>query len=548
MLRPFALALAALSAAVPAPGAPPAQQIPDAPPKAPDGLVLLLRDPSRDPVTKASGYLVCEPAWELRALRGLWHSDFVISPSTLATGRSDERGILRFHCPETDPMARAGSGFVSTEQGLGALVPRLRPGRPQRLDLQPMAAVTTATGTEEFTLWARATLPTGEIVTLRPTTGLEHRLPAGTFEVWAKNRDGWIWQRLDLVSGQRSLVQFTGRVQQVHSPGASHVYPSGRPEIELKGPDDRFVLLGSAAAAPLTATLVHDARVLAERVLPASPAVAEWPPVHAKPQDVQHAFDVPDAANRASHATLFSLVCREGGQWHVLAATAPSRGGFAMPPPPDGDTWLLLVVDDHAPRAWPWSVDKGPKLELQRGVPLYVIARDAHGDPVVDLHVEYVPDGQEPAAVEAHSDGRGKADLGRALAPGRLRISDARFANQEIALESIPPDGVPVAVNEGSSVTGTARWPDGTAAAGVLVTLRDPRGLLRPDSRAALSGPDGTFAFRGLPEAGELVLFATALRAGRTWSGRLGHLRAGADAVAVTLQDEDPRLGPPNGR
>jgi hypothetical protein len=129
-----------------------------------------------------------------------------------------------------------------------------------------------------------------------------------------------------------------------------------------------------------------------------------------------------------------------------------------------------------------------------------------------------------------------------------LRISDARFANQDIALETIPTDGVRVTVTDGSRVTGTARWPDGTTAAGVLVTLRDAGGFLRPDSRSAMTGPDGTFTFSGLHEEGLFVLFATALRERHTWSGRLGRVRPGADAITVTLRDEDPRLGPPNER
>ncbi|HZN39319.1 MAG TPA: carboxypeptidase-like regulatory domain-containing protein [Planctomycetota bacterium] len=546
MLRPFAVAFAACCAAGPAAGAPPPQNQ--------DALVLMLREPSGGPATKATGYLVCEPAWELPVLRGLSHSERTISPTKLATGNSDEKGILRFLFHGNDQGARAGSGFVFTAQGLGALVGRLRPGQAQRLVLQPMAAVTTATGTEQFTLWARATLPAGETVTLQPSTGTEHRLPAGTYEVWAQNSDGWIWQRLDLVSGQRSVLQFTGKAQLVHSPNTSHIHPSGQPEIELRGPDGRFVLLGSAVSAPLTATFAFsDARVLTGQVLPSPPTPGPlgWPPASPEPrgsQPVATAFEFPDPNEKSSYATLFGLECREGGRWHVLGATAPSRGRFLMPAPPDGDTWLLLVVDGHAPRAWPWSQTKPVALELQRGVPLFVTARDARGDPIVDLQVEYVPEGQEVAAVAAHSDGRGRAELGRALAPGSLRISDARFANQDIALDAIPTDGVRVTVTEGSRVTGTASWPDGKPAALVLVTLRDPRGLLRPDSRTALTGPDGTFTFRGLPEEGDFVLFLTMLREGRTWSGRLASVRAGADPVCVTLRDEDPRLGPPNER
>src|SRR5688572_22042940 len=94
MLRPFAVALAAFCAAGPAVGA--------TLPQSQDALVLLLRDPSGGPATKVTGYLICEPAWELPVLRGLWHGELVISPTKLATGSSDANGILRFQCAEPD--------------------------------------------------------------------------------------------------------------------------------------------------------------------------------------------------------------------------------------------------------------------------------------------------------------------------------------------------------------------------------------------------------------------------------------------------------------
>ncbi|MFY9344823.1 MAG: hypothetical protein WAT39_20185, partial [Planctomycetota bacterium] len=189
-----------------------------------------------------------------------------------------------------------------------------------------------------------------------------------------------------------------------------------------------------------------------------------------------------------------------------------------------------------------------PRLDPPPGVPLAVRARDEHGLPAIDVAVEYVPDGMDAAAVAGHTDGRGEARLGPALAPGVLHVVDPRFANQAIALDAIPGDGVAVTVTAGSELRGVAKWPDGTAARGVVVTLRDAAGRLRPAQRAVVSGDDGSFAFAGLPERAPLVLFASASRDGRTWSGKLDRLRAGGDDCELVLRNEDPELGPGRGR
>ena len=76
----------------------------------------------------------------------------------------------------------------------------------------------------------------------------------------------------------------------------------------------------------------------------------------------------------------------------------------------------------------------------------------------------------------------------------------------------------------------------------VKISAENPSGTLRPAERAQTSGDDGSFAFGGLPEQRGLLLFAVAIRDGRTWSGRIERTLAGGE-VTLTLQDEDPVLG-----
>jgi hypothetical protein len=169
--------------------------------------------------------------------------------------------------------------------------------------------------------------------------------------------------------------------------------------------------------------------------------------------------------------------------------------------------------------------------------------RDDGNRPVEDLAVEYVPDQMEPATVAARTDARGTARLGQALGPGVLRISDARFLNQDLPLVRIPEAGVALTVTSGAAVTGRTLWPDGTAAASVMVTLRDTNGTLRPSTRSVVTGADGTFTFPGLPETTLFVVFGSTWRDGHTWSGRFDRARAAGEQLELTVRDEDPRLG-----
>lgn len=496
-------------------------------------LVLHVRDPAGNPVKGAEGVLRCPEAPAIPAL-----TDMPAAPLALVTGTSDDAGVLRFPAG----AGRAGSGVVTTTEGLGALIVDLRPGEAQRLEMVPMAKVTTATETEPFSLWARAHFTTGAVVTLPPLSGTSVRLPAGDYEVWARNADGWIWQRLFLRSGATTTLQFTGTAQRVRARNGAWIHPAGWSDLPLVEPGGECVLLGTATAAPLTAGVPAEGLVTAESTLPLPPptdAIA-WPPPALGTHTAE--FELDGSIPATAAAELFSLRVSDSGAFHVIgAARADAERRFVLPAPGDGDHWLLLVAADRAPLALPWSLAGSKRTLLPPpGAPLHVRARFDNGDPAIDVVVEWVPQGAPAAAVCARTDARGVADLGRVAAPGALRASDPRCENAEVALEVVPAGPVALTLSPGESIDGIAHFPDGTPAVGAAVTLRDPTAVLRPASRAVAVGADGSFSFGGLPEQREFVLFATTTREGRTWSGRLGTVRAGREGVDLLLRDEDP--------
>ena len=129
-----------------------------------------------------------------------------------------------------------------------------------------------------------------------------------------------------------------------------------------------------------------------------------------------------------------------------------------------------------------------------------------------------------------------------------LRVSDPRFANQTIELDTIPLEPVAVTIAQGSELRGVVTWADGKPAGGIVVTVRDASGLLRPAQRTVLSDDAGRFAFGGLRHDRVVVLFATTQRDGHTWSAKLDRVFGGGEGVELTLRDEDPVWIPPKAR
>ena len=529
----------------------------------PEPFVVLLRDPAGMPVAGARAAVHAHPSAGSTVLRDFPFAaariDGLLPELRLAHSGSDARGELRLR-PAHDATFAAGvvaSGWVETENGLGALLADLQPGRAQRVDMQPMAAVTTEGASELLAIRARATLDDGRRVDLRPRPAAVVRLPAGSYELWIHTSSGWLWQRLLLVAGERHVLRFEAPARRLQSPASAAFHPAGRPDAPLFAHGaSETTLLGDAARAPMVTVFGNE--VFGPSLLPAprDDGTVYWPAPEQRAATVR-LHPVPEAEGLPM--ATFSVARQADGSWRLLGASGVrgTRAAFAGPSqwfelparPPGSDVWLLFAAAGHALQAKPWDGTAATfPFALERGVPLSVSARDETGQPVENLLLEYAPVDMDPAAVEGRSDARGTARLGPVLAPGTLRVSDPRFANQDLTLAAIPTGGVAVTVTAGEPLRGTAWWADGAPARGVLVTVRDPSGGLRPAQRTTSTDAGGGFVFAGLPDDRPLLLFATALREGRTWSGKLVGLRAGGGAVELLLRDEDPQLLPPAGR
>lgn len=522
-------------------------QRPNTGPRVP-AIIALLRDPSGAKVQDATGWLMTEPAWQLAALQG---SDL----PTLATGTpkpqeitatSDRRGVLRFPIDEQS-LAAAGSGMVTTTAGLGALLPRLHAQRTPLITLEPMALVTTATGSESFVLIARATLPDGSKLTLPPQQGNQVRLPAGDYEVWAGGRDGLIWQRVQLAPGTRTELQFAGAVQRLRLAKDAYVHPATMPSLSLRqfageefgGETDEVTLRGAALAAPWITW--SNGIVTPARVVPGPPTVAvrAWPPQG----DLRERSRTYRLAKTAPAETvLLGLLRKPDRSFDVVAYATNREQPLRMPSSPNGDAWLLVLAPGRAPYAQPWSTTAdGQELRSPKGLPLTIAARDRRALPIADLMVSYIPERQDAAALLARTDATGVARFGNVTGPGTLQVSDERYRNQEVPLELVPSESLPLVIDDGETLRATVAFADGAASDAIVVTLRDPSNELRPRERSLVASTGVPFSFYGLPSEHNLLLIATAQRDGKTWSARRV-VNALDEDVVVTLRNEDPVL------
>lgn len=515
-------------------------------------IIALLRDPSGAKVHNARGWLRTEPAWHLEALQG------AALPGTQVPGlagslpraheieaTSDERGVLRFPIPEGS-MAAAGTGIVTTGEGLGALLPRLHQKRTPLVTLEPMALVTTETGSEAFSLVARATLADGTKITLPLQRGKEVRLPAGDYEVWACGRDGLVWQRMQLQPGQRARLRFSGAAQRLRLSDDAYVHPAGLPRLSLHtfigpdfaGDDGEVALRGAALAAPWISW--RDGIVTPARVVPGPPSdeARPWPP-RSDRLDRSEVHLLADGTSE--QAVLLGLTRQEDRSFRVVAYARNEAGRCRMPRAPAGDNWLLLLAPDKPAMAHPWSRPSDRPLRLQRGQSMTIRARDRRSLPIADLLVTYTPEDQDAATVVARTDATGVAHFGHVAGPGLLQVSDARYLNRDLPLELIPTDTLPLTIEDGESLTASVRFADGHDSEAIVVTLRDPSNELRPRQRSVVAAVGEPFSFYGLPSERTFLLIATAQRDGKTWSARRP-VNALDEDVVITLQNEDPVL------
>jgi hypothetical protein len=511
-------------------------------------IVLLLRDPSGATVKHAKGWLRSQPTWQLDAIASTRLSLLgLASPrATEHVATCDTRGLLRFSSDTGNHIA-AGSGIARTEAGLGALIPRVYAGRANRITLRPLAEVTTATGSETITLLARARLADGSTIVLPIQKGQKLRLPQGSYEIWAGTIDGVIWQQLQIKSGERKTLNFSLPAQRLRYGTQTTVHPSGHARALLRqfiAPpidegDYEIALLGDARHAPLIS--YRDGIVSSPRAAtpPISLTAKIWPP----PADhTLEAVSFQLAEEAPLDTRLIGLSRKDDGSFRIVAYAKNVNGKLTMPTCPDGDSWLLLLANGRAPLAQPWATaDKNAHLMPPEGRTFSIVARDQNDIPIQDLACSYTPHNQDAAQLNSHTDAFGTARFGAVTAPGLLRISDPRYANQEVDLDLLPADSLKLKIDTGTSSKGSASFSDKFIDQSIIVTLRDPLAELRPAQRTLVTAPGKSFAFSGLEMDHNYVIFATAQRDGKTWSAR--QIIHATDDFHLVLKNEDPKIG-----
>jgi len=511
-------------------------------------VVVMVRDGQRRPVADASGVLVTPPHPDLPAVRGWLGIDPASGGGEFLVARpSRQTGMLSWRFQQ---QARAGAALISSPS-LGALVARLLPGSAQRVTLQPTGLIRTPDDAP-CTLYATATVD-GHRIVLPAMQSAMFPLPAGRYEAWVVVGDRVHWQRLDFAPGEDVTLSHDGPTRTLQRAANATVTPASRPDLILLGPErERCTLCGDAIAAPLNAHVPDSGLVVANRPVhdPGQQSPIAWPPADAIAATNTLQIEVTFPADTDTTSGRGFVLRRSANRdWQVLGCNPIANGVLRLPEARDGDDWLLFTADGLAPLALPlaqWQPQR--PITLSAGQPLEVQCHQTGGDPAIDVRLEYVPEHADAATIAVHTDRRGRADFGRVLLPGQIRASDAAYANTELAVTADDDGPRRLTLEAGLVLSGRVQLPDGAPAGGATVTLRDPRGQLRPATRTTISDADGSFAFPALPAARSFVLFARQRREQRTWSSSLLRAVAGEAVVEVTIRDEDPQLRPPRKR
>ncbi len=444
-----------------------------------------------------------------------------------SAARTDAGGGLRVATP--GPV----SVLVRLPSGLGGVEPWAVPGAPFRLALAPMAELTAGQG--EIGVFAAVEDGVAGRVMLHPLQGQKVRLPAGAYQLWIQNGDRWLWLRTRLRAGEKRILAFGGEARELAlgSGRNDRVTPVGWPHVTLLSPERPRTLLQTPGPIPLAVTAA--AGGIALTTVPEGERSWQSTAPAATGSRVLHVRGIDGPGQEVW------VLRPEGDGFQPTARVRPDDAG-RVEVPVQPDDWVLVLAAGCAPRALPaGSLPADGRLLLDRGRPLRLQCLDPAGGPASMVALELVPLDAPLATQRLRTDERGLLTVAQAPAgPLRLAAVDPRFANDHREIGG-DVDAVTVTLQAGAGLDGVVREADGSPVAGVAVTLRDPRGALRPVARSVVTDAEGRFAFGGLPEGGAFVLFAQQERDGRTWSGRLSRARPGAP-TEVVIRCEDPAL------
>ncbi len=493
----------------------------------------LITDPGGAPLEGATLTLMLDPDPEAPALLSL------LAPPAPITARSGARGAFRVQAD------RPGLLLAETDAGLGAAAPRCSPGQPLRLVLRPMAEVRQASG-QPFRLWAACQDEFGRSRRVPMRQGPSVRLPEGVYECWWQDEDSIGHERLTLRSGETWTLAASADLAPRKLANAAAPSPLGFFGISFTVQAGALRLRSSAA----NVDWIHEA--------PGLPAFFVGPWEAAPPPFLRRTLPCPwrpQAGNDEAFEGTATLLLRRGREFAPVAHSRASATGdneldcHLPQPPPAADAWILLNAPAQPAFACPWTQPASLAFAAPRVFAVQVAQPD--GAPKAHALLRFVPAlaGQQagPTLAQARTDVTGRARLLVAAMPGRLAVETDDCAPLSVQLDAQDQGPVALRLVAGGTVGGLVRAPDGSPAAGVAVSVRCPSAAEEPFERTVLSGVDGAFCCRGTPTDQPLIVFAAMQRDGFTFSART-RLEGPDDAVTLVLQNEDPQLGPTDGR
>ncbi len=448
-----------------------------------------------------------------------------------ADGSTGRGGRFRFDVP-----VRSGSLWVTTADGLGAVIPRAQVGTPLVVTVEPLGSVQLEDDSR-FRCLVQVVRPGGtpsrfQDVPSTPDTSV--RLPAGKLLLLLRSRDAWIEHAVQVEPGQRTTISSDPpRTQPL--PGDAGTWELDRwPGLPLPFDDGAPVFLAGPTAAVQRFGIGESVTVLAKTWWDTT-----HPPSGTTPTGSLREVEVrSQGGGGLTTVTSTTWAASPGGLVKIAEGESPTPGRPApyWVPNSPGATRVVLRAPGHRPGSFP--LDALPDVvELTPTAPCLLRVR-VPGMRPAEISVQ--ESGDPYTRIEMSTDARGMATLPytptaeaevTVLAPG---CTPLRGTFRALGL----PDAILVP-EPGRVLRGRVVDADGQPVPYCEVEVRDPSGNRLPSPRQTVSAEDGTFGVEGLAD-GTYTIQAHDLRNGRTFSGQTRGAQPGRDTWEVVLRDEDP--------
>ncbi|MEZ5966422.1 MAG: carboxypeptidase-like regulatory domain-containing protein [Planctomycetota bacterium] len=465
--------------------------------------------------------------WCSRHDAGLGALEDALPPSG-GSGTTDERGL--FSLETSVPVALWLRG-----EAAGALLPRVAPGAPQRVQLAPVTPLDLGSGA------VGAWVASGGVCFGR-LDGQRLALPPGSYDLLIEHPDGWfVTTCTPGPAGATTLERPSEPAAKLVlcEDQTAHVRPFGWVELPR---DQRGSVALPAADHPLRVSIrTGTGRDVAVDEVWAPPAREITAPVVAA---VWRNARIVDAAGTPVVEAMVTTAQFAGDAWQLRAASRSDRDGRAALRVLE-DAVVLVSAPNRA-LAIARLDEVGEILTLTEGVSVRLRVTDPRGSPVPEARVSVRLDSRFPARV-CVTDAHGEVEIPSLPAqPVHVRVDDQGFLPAMTVIDPQSGRGHEIVLDDGLAIRGTITaggrpWP------GVSVVVRDPSGLLGVDARRTVTDALGSFGVTGLP-AGDYTVSARCDVDGYTWSAQRVHVVAGSRNVRLAVACEDPPLPKPRPR